>query len=77
MTGSAAPDLHLEFSDSESFATSTRTRAYVLSAPTYTYETMYRVATFPDGLWVRWAGRPSIKAHATNKGYCAGWTPRP
>ena len=78
VTGSAAPDLHLEFSPTESRSPlSTPTIVFVLSPPSYTYESMYHTPLFPNGIWVRWAGAPQIKAHATNKGYCAGWTPQP
>ena len=77
VTGSAAPDLRLEFSPTESFATVYANDIFALSPPTYTYESMYHTPLFPNGIWVRWAGAPSIKAYATNKGYCAGWTPRP
>jgi hypothetical protein len=75
--GSAAPDLRLEFSPTESFSTVYAKAAFVLSAPSYAYESLYHTATFPNGIWVRWAAAPSIKAHVTNKGYCAGWTPQP
>ncbi len=78
VTGSPAPDLHLEFSPTESFTTVfANERFFVLSPPSYTYGSMYGVPSFPDGIWVRWAAAPSIKAHATNKGYCPGWTPQP
>jgi hypothetical protein len=77
VSGSAAPDLHLEFAPTESFATIYASDSFVLSPPGYTYESMYGVAAFPTGIWVRYAGDHSVKAHATNKGYCAGWTPQP
>lgn len=77
VTGSAAPDLRLEFSPTESFSAVYANDSFVLSPPAYTYQSLYGTLAFPNGIWVRWAGAPWIKAHATNKGYCAGWTPRP
>ena len=78
VTGSAAPDLHLEFSPTESFSeVYANEQIFVLAPPAFTYESMYNVPLFPDGIWVRWAEAPSIKAYATNKGYCTGWTPQP
>ena len=78
VSGSVAPDLHLEFSPTESFATVfANEEVFVLSPPAYTFESMYGTDSFPNGIWVRWAGAPSIKAYATNKGYCAGATPQP
>ena len=79
VTGSAAPDLRLEFSPSASFSSvyANPDGRFALSPPSYTYDSMYKVALFPDGIWVRWAAAPSIMAHANNKGYCAGWTPQP
>jgi hypothetical protein len=78
VSGSAAPDLHIEFSPDESFTSVYANEGFfVLSPPAYTYESLYSPATFPNGIWVRWTEAPSIKAHATNKGYCAGSTPPP
>jgi len=78
VSGSAAPDPHIEFSPTESFTTVFANEdIFVLSPPAYTYESMYGIAAFPNGIWVRWAGAPSIKAFATDKGYCPGWTPQP
>ena len=78
VSGSAAPDPHIEFSPTESFATVFANEdIFVLSPPAYTYESLYGIPAFPNGIWVRWAEAPSIKAFATNKGYCPGWTPQP
>ena len=77
VTGSAAPDLHLEFAPTESFSNIFASDDYVLSAPAYTYESVYGTDAFPQGIWVRWAGDHSVKAFAANQGYCAGSTPPP
>ena len=77
VTGSAAPDLRLEFSPTESFSAVYTNDIFALSPPSYTYQSVYSTLAFPNGIWVRWAGAHSIKAHATNKGYCAGWSPQP
>ena len=77
VTGSAAPDLHLQFGPDAAFSTVYASDDFVLAPPGYTYESLYGTAVFPDGIWVRWAAEPSITAHASNKGYCAGSTPPP
>ncbi len=78
VVGSAAPDLHLEFSSDALFMDLyAEDPILVLSPPSYTYQGAYPVESFPDGIWVRWAGAPSITAHASSKGYCPGYTPRP
>lgn len=77
VSGSAAPDRHLEFSPAESFTEVFTSEGYVLSPPDLTFRSLYGILAFPAGIWVRWTAAPAIKAHASNKGYCPGWTPQP
>ncbi len=77
VSGSAAPDPHIEFSSDQSFTSVHTEGTYLLSPPDYTYAASYGVPVFPDGIWVRWAEAPSITAHATNQGACPGSSPAP
>ena len=74
VTGSAVPDLHLEFSATADFAqVYANDDLFVLSPPAFTYDTVYGTDAFPNGIYVRYAGDHSVTAYATNKGYCAGY----
>jgi hypothetical protein len=80
VTGSAAPDLRLEFAPSATFAEVWADDTWALAPPSYTYVSVYGTDVFPNGIWVRYAGDHSVVAHATNKGWCDGFaspTPRP
>ncbi len=80
VTGSAAPDLRLEFAPTSAFTEVWADDSWVLSPPSYTYVSVYGTLAFPNGIWVRYAGDHSVMAYATNKGWCEGFaspTPYP
>lgn len=74
ITGQPAPNLGIQIASKADFSDAQQ-RPLSLDPKTFTYAQSIPATPYPDGVYVRWVGDPSVTAHGISPGACSALKP--